>query len=477
MNRQEVEKSILSCIFLLGKSKNEAEREALETIFLEVCENDFQENAHNYIFLAAFKLFRANKPIEFITVIEVLESMSVWKSLNSKMLDNPLSYISELCTYMPTAVNYQTYLELLKKHNMADGIKAIAARMIDNADANPYEVKEQAISELSKLGEKTSVELMHYGAALEKAKDKLEQWADGKSTSIANVKTGWSRLNYFAPLVNGELIVIAARPGTGKSAFVAQLALHVAQKEEKRVAFFSLEMSDESVANRILLSKSKHSMASIQNNMQAKRLINEAYEEIKDARIYIETKLFTIEKIVRACKIQQKKTGLDLIIIDYLQLMSTTKKLANRNEIVTHLSNELKRLAVEMNVPVIALSQLNREVERGDNREPMLSDLRDSGAIEQDAYFVMFLHPQKTLPSGYREDIDKQIKAIVAKNRGGAIGSFYFKYIGDQYTFEQIDDKNEVYTAQTRELQIKFVDNPFVSDENQNSMLDDDLPY
>lgn len=467
--RAEVEKAILSCMFQMKYMTSDA-KEAMETIILDLSEIDFSIEFYKQVFISIVRLFKASKPIDIITVTEVLESMKIKFSIKD---------LSDIGVLLPTWANYQTYLDLLKKHITTDGIKKIANELLTLADEDPYGAKEKGIASLSQLGEKTSIELKQYGEALEMARNDLIEWADGKKTTMASIKTCWSKLNYFAPLVDGEVCIIAARPGVGKSAFVIQLIKHAARGEGKKVAFFSLEMNENQVTTRILLNEMRLSLNAIKGNNHIKKPLDFAVNKLKDINVFLETKKASLEKIIRACKVQHKKTGLDLIVIDYLQLMNTSIKYKDRRETVDHISRELKLLATELNIPIIALSQLNREVERGDNREPMLSDLRESGAIEQDAYFVMFLHPLKTTPTGYREDIDKQIKGIVAKNRGGAIGNFYLKYIGDQYYFEQIDDKSEVYSASSVVKEtINDDDNPFIQEEMQlEKVEDDDLPY
>lgn len=467
--RTEVEKAILCCMYLMGDNVTDEKKDALETLFLELRETDFSDPLHKQIFIAITKLIAANKPINLVTLTEILESSKTKFSMQA---------LSEIITTFPTWHDYKTYLGILKKHVITDELKGIAQELLSNAEKDPFLAKEKGIVALSQLGEKTSIELQHYGEALEKAKDEMILWVEGKKTSMASIKTCWSRFNYFAPLVDGEVSIIAARPGVGKTAFVIQLIKHVASVENKKVAFFSLEMNKKQVSTRILLNEMRTSLNAIKNNKYAKKQIDVAVNKLKGINIYLETEKSSLEQIVRACKVQHKRKGLDLIVIDYLQLMKTSVKCKDRRETVDYISRELKLLASELNIPIIALSQLNREVERGDNREPMLSDLRESGAIEQDAYFVMFLHPLKTLPIGYREDIDKQVKAIVAKNRGGAIGNFYLKYIGDQYVFEQIDDKNEVYNApEISKSEIDDEDNPFLQQERIDFENDDELPY
>jgi len=425
-NRIEAEKAILACLFI-------ADRETCEDIFLTLLDSDFSTPLYKAVFVAAYRLWRANKPIDIVTVMEILEADK------KNGLTVPVSEIVELATYLPNASAYETYANIILKHKTADKIKSIALQMQAGADEDPYTARDVALKKLADVGENKGITLDHYGAALEEAAEEFEAMAAGKEIGD-EVKTPYPKLNYYSPLKAGELVIIAARPGVGKSAFVSELILHAGVREKKKVAFFNLEMSKKDLAKRMLSNWMRISYETVRSQGYDKAMLDQAKFELNQAEIYFDTDSYNIERIARACRVHKKRKGLDLVCIDYLQLVTSVEKFKDRRETVDYISRSLKLLALELNVPIVALSQFNRSVEK-EVREPELSDLRESGAIEQDASIVILLHRMKTLPENYRENMDWFLKAKIAKNRNGATGVIFFKFESDRMRFISVDEK------------------------------------
>ena len=268
--------------------------------------------------------------------------------------------------------------------------------------------------------------------------DELDKRSQGGG-GLTGVSSGFRELdNLTAGLQKGELIIVAGRPSMGKTAFALNIAEHAALADEKPVAVFSMEMSASSLAQRMISSLGRvnsHSMRTGKLEERDWNRIDGAIQQIKNAPIYIDDtpSLSPIELRARARRIQREK-GLSLILIDYLQLMSVHGNKENRATEISEISRNLKALARELDVPIIALSQLNRSVEQRTDKVPQMSDLRESGAIEQDADLIAFIYREEV----YDPETDKKgiAQINIAKQRNGAIGKFNLTWVGRYTKFE-----------------------------------------
>ena len=340
-----------------------------------------------------------------------------------------LEFARELLVNAQTSANIKYYAEIVRE-------KATLRKMIkiNEEIANNCYLENQPLDVIMDAAEKRIFELAQHGNSQEytpikqvvlNALEVIEKASKTKGT-VTGIPTGFIDLDYkLSGLQRSDLILVAARPSMGKTAFVLNIAQHVAFRQEKAVAIFSLEMSKEQLVNR-LFSLEAHVDAQILRTGNLKdsdweKLIEGAGTIGKSKLIIDDTSGISITEMRSKCRKYKLEHGLDLIIIDYLQLMSTTGRVESRQQFVSDMSRSLKMLARELDVPIIALSQLNREVDKRPDHKPVLADLRESGSIEQDADVVMFIYRDDY----YNPDTDKKgiSEIIIAKQRKGATGS------------------------------------------------------
>ena len=396
---------------------------------------DFYQTAYGIIFDSVVDLFKAGKPADLITLQEKLKEKNVPPEISS------MEFVKDLLEGTQTSANVKYYAEIVRD-------KAILRRLIRiNEDiANTCYLENQPLDEILEKTQKEVFELVEHGNSEEyvpirqvvlNALDVIERASKTKG-NVTGIPTGFIDLDYkLSGLQRSDLVLIAERPSMGKTAFVLNIAQHVAFRQNLAVAIFSLEMSKEQLVNR-LFSLESHVDAQILrtgnlSDTDWEKLI-EGAGTIGNSRMIIDdTSGISISEMRSKCRKYKLEIGLDLIIIDYLQLMSGSggRKNESRQQEISEISRSLKGLARELNVPVIALSQLSRAVEQRTDKRPMLSDLRESGAIEQDADVCMFI---------YRDDYynpdteDKNIaEIIIAKQRNGPIGTVRLAWM-PQYT-------------------------------------------
>ena len=396
---------------------------------------DFYQTAYGILFDAMVELFQAGKPVDLITLQEHLKEKNVPPEVSG------MEFVRELIANVQTSANIKYYAEIVQeKSTLRKLIK------INEEIANTCYLENEPLEVILDRAEKGVFELVEHGNMQEytpikqvvlNALDVIEKASKTKGT-VTGIPTGFIDLDYkLSGLQRSDLILIAARPSMGKSAFVLNIAQHAAFRQNLAVAIFSLEMSKEQLVNR-LFSLEAHVDAQVLRTGNLKdtdweKLIEGAGVIGKSRMIIDDTSGISISEMRSKCRKYKLELGLDLIIIDYLQLMTGSGGRSNesRQQEISEISRSLKGLARELNVPVIALSQLSRAVEQRPNKRPMLSDLRESGAIEQDADVCMFI---------YREDYyvpdteDKNIaEIIIAKQRNGPIGTVRLAWM-PQYT-------------------------------------------
>ncbi|MBU3878180.1 replicative DNA helicase [Faecalicatena sp. AGMB00832] len=396
---------------------------------------DFYQTAYGILFDSMVELFQAGKPVDLITLQEHLKEKDVPPEISS------MEFARDLIASVTTSANVKYYAEIVQeKSTLRKLIK------VNEEVTNACYLENQPLEVILDKAEKGVFELAERGSVQEytpikqvvlNALDVIEK-ASKTTGSVTGIPTGFIDLDYkLSGLQRSDLILVAARPSMGKTAFVLNIAQHAAFRQNLAVAIFSLEMSKEQLVNR-LFSLESHVDAQLLRTGNLKdtdweKLIEGAGRIGKSKLVIDDTSGISITEMRSKCRKFKMELGLDLIIIDYLQLMSGSggKSNESRQQEISEISRSLKGLARELNVPVIALSQLSRAVEQRTDKRPMLSDLRESGAIEQDADVCMFI---------YREDYyipdteDKGIaEIIIAKQRNGPVGTVRLAWI-PQYT-------------------------------------------
>ncbi len=416
----EAEMSVLGVAFLNSES--------LEVISDEVTEDMFLNSKNRTIFNAIISLYKEGSPIDVTTVKAELDKK---KALNEV---GGISYIMEVIDSVVTAANLTYYIKILKD-------LAVRRRLIDTAtdivtsaynDENVNGILDDAERTiLNVVRARVSSEFVPIHEVLRRAQERLEELSKNKS-DITGIRTGFYDLDKAtAGLHGGELIILAARPGMGKTAFALNIATNAAFSTDKAIAIFNLEMSAEMLVNRMIASiggidSYKLSTGKMEHN-DWKRY-NEALSKLGSTNIFIEDNAsITAPEIKSKCrKLASSKSGLGLVVIDYLQLVTTgSNRIESRQVEVSEISRSLKTMALELDVPVIALAQLSRSVDKRENKEPALVDLRESGSLEQDADLVLFLNRKDyyEAKTEHHETI-VPIDVIIAKHRKGSTGLY-----------------------------------------------------
>ncbi|KYG66747.1 replicative DNA helicase [Bdellovibrio bacteriovorus] len=418
----EAEQSILGGLML--------DREALDQIGDLLMADDFYKPAHQKIYNAIKDLHSKNQPIDIITVTNVLQGEG-----SMDMVGGP-EYLISLLDKTISSANISSHAKIVKDKATLRRLIQINSQLIEKAYEQDFTDVEsfvdQAESEIFKIGEnKTKTGLVGSMEIVKASIQKIEELYKNKA-EITGIGTGFKKLDEMtAGLHPGEMTIIAARPSMGKTAFSLNVAQHIALRLKKTVAYFSLEMGKESMMMRMLSAESKVSMSEIRNgriqDSAWPKLINAA-SALSEASIFIDDtpgmSPFEIRSRARRLKAEH---GLDVIMIDYLQLMSMKQKFSSREQEVAEISKSLKSIAKELQIPIIALAQLNRGVEGRTEKKPMLSDLRESGSIEQDADVIMMLYRDDYYD---KENPDKQghAEVIVGKQRNGATGPVKLRF-------------------------------------------------
>ena len=419
---KDAEMSVLGLCFL--------DNNLIGKILEEVNSDMFYNDANKKIYEAIKKMYENHIALDITTITEELD-----KSKNLAAVGG-IEYLTDVIDSVVTASNIDYYINIIKE-------KAIIRRLINtatdiitesyNEDENITALLDNAEkSILDVIRSRQTTEFMPIGEVLKNAQSQLEFLSQNKST-ISGLETGFYDLDKATSgLHEGEMIVLAARPGMGKTAFALNIATHAAKTTKKAIAIFNLEMSAEQLVNRMISAIGGIEGRKLQNgqlNQNDWKKYNEAVSQLANTNIYIEDNAAITSNDIRAkCRrLATKSEGLGLIIIDYLQLLTTGgKRPESRQQEVSDISRSIKTMAMELKVPVIALAQLSRNAEKRENNEPMLADLRESGSIEQDADIVMFINRKDYYKAktelGKNENVETDI--IIAKHRKGGTGKF-----------------------------------------------------
>lgn len=423
----EAEQSVIGSMIM--------DKEAIVVASEIITGNDFYGKQYGILFEAMVELHDEGKPVDLVTLQDRLKEKDVPAEVSS------LEFVRDLINAVPTSANIKHYSNIVSE-------KALLRRLIklNEEIANSCYVGKEPLESILEDTEKRVFDLVQkrntgdfvpIRQVVLNAMDKIELASRNKG-AVTGISTGFLDLDYkTSGMQPSDLVLIAARPSMGKTAFVLNIAQHVAFKGKETVAIFSLEMSKEQLVNRLFSLESKvdsqHIRTGNLNDSEWEKLIESAGVIGKSNLIIDDTPGISISELRSKCRKYKLEHNLSMIIIDYLQLMSGSGKGDSRQQEISDISRSLKSLARELSVPVIALSQLSRAVEQRPDHRPMLSDLRESGAIEQDADVVMFI---------YRDDYynkDTEMKGIaeiiIAKQRNGPIGTINLVWLPDYTKF------------------------------------------
>jgi replicative DNA helicase len=405
---------------------------------------DFSSPAHAQIFAAMIRLDGQSKQVDHLTLAEEL------KVLGQLVAVGGPAYLMRLDQVVPVASNAVQYAQIVKDQAIRRRLAQAGKEIQDLASSETGELDvllDEAERKVFLLAEKKREgDLRPVSELMEQTLDLLDKMK-AASTGVTGLSTGYIDLDMqLTGLHAGELIILAARPGIGKTSFAMNIAVHAALKENKAVGIFSLEMPADQLLMRLLASTARVDMKKLRGGRLTphdEEKFQEMAGALYNAPIYIDDSggLSPFDLRAKARRVKQRDPRLSLIVIDYLQLMHQKGKVESRQLEVAEISRALKQLAKELEVPIIALSQLNRKVEERKGGKPMLSDLRESGSIEQDADVVMFIHREETEEGGegggeQRASTVIPVELIIAKQRNGPIGSIDLVFLSEYTRFE-----------------------------------------
>ena len=431
----EAEQAVLGAIILEGESITKA----IDVLSPE----DFYKEPHRKIYTAMLELFDKNEPIDLITLSEHLKDKGVLEEAGG------ISYLSQLATVVPTSANIRYHAKVVREKALLRAIIRSCTEIISKVYEMPEDAEEMVdyaerlIFEISE--KRTNANFYQMKDVVKNTFKMIETMYDKKAV-ITGVPSGFKDLDEltsgFQP---GDLIIIGGRPGMGKTAFSLNIAQHVGIEMGEPVAFFSLEMSKEQVAMRLLSSLAMVNSVALRKGFITKKdweKLTDAAVRLSEAPIYIDdsSQISVLEIRAKARRLKMEKGRLSLIIIDYLQLMRGRTSYDIREQEIAEISRSLKAMAKELKVPVIALSQLNRSVEKTSDRKPTLANLRESGAIEQDADVIIFLYRDEVYNKKNPANKGKA-EVIVAKQRNGPTDTVYLTFLSDYTRFLDYTDR------------------------------------
>lgn len=418
------------------------DEEVLADVTDKVHAHDFYDKRHQTIFAAMLRLYERHRPVDLLTLSDELGRKDELEMVGGS------SYLTELTNYVPTAAHAPAYAELIAQRAVRRRlIKASTdiAELGYDEETNTQELLQRAEAELFSVSDQSlKQDLVSLEQILTESFDRMEELHRDRG-KLRGVRTGWRDLdNMTAGLQRSDLIILAARPAMGKTTLVTNLAYNVASKENQSVLFFSLEMSKEQLVDRMLSDASGVDAWNIRTGNLSDddfEKLSHAMGEMAEAPIYIDdTPGLTVLEMRTKARRQAHNAPLGLIIIDYLQLMQGSRPDGNRVQEVSEISRGLKLIARELNVPVIALSQLSRSVESRSPQVPQLSDLRESGSIEQDADIVAFIYRE----AYYNPETERQnvTDLIIAKHRNGPVGKVELYFHPERLRFMSLDKQH-----------------------------------
>ncbi|KPK02854.1 MAG: replicative DNA helicase [Nitrospira bacterium SG8_35_4] len=429
----EAEQFVLGAVLL--------ENEAIAVVIENLTPKDFYKEAHKKIFIAMLDLYEKNEPIDLITLTEQLSRKEQLEAVGGA------TYLSSIVSLVPTAANARYHAKIIKEKSILRNLIITATEIITtsyDSEQDVHELLDAAETKIFNISEKmVRQSYIHIKDVVKDTIELVDKLFDKKEL-ITGIPTGFSDLDEattgFHP---GDLIVVGARPGMGKTAFSLNIITHAAIEENIPIAVFSLEMTKEQIVLRMLCSEAEVDSKAVRSGYHSKedyrKLVNAA-GRLSEAPIYIDDSFNSILDIRAKSRRLKAEHGLGLIVVDYLQLMSGVGSFTAREQVISEISRSLKALAKDLSVPVIVISQLNRSCElRGEKKNPIIADLRESGAIEQDADIILFLYRDE-----YYKKQDSQSKGIaeldIAKQRNGPTKVIKLAFVEKYTKFKDLAD-------------------------------------
>ncbi len=431
-HNEEAEQSVLGAILI--------DKDAISLVSEMISPKDFYSDINGIIFDAMLSLYEDRKPIDAITLNRELKQIKGGDKVES-------SYLSELVNIVPTAANIEQYAEIIRETATKRNLITVGTQIAENSfkdDAQIGELLDKAESSIFAISQGHNIRgFIAIKEGLAESFDRIDE-LHKKGIGYRGIQTGFTDLdNLLSGMQPSNLIILAARPGQGKTAMVVNIAQNIAIEQKTPVGIFSLEMSQEELVDRLLVGQADVDAWRLKTGKLSESdftKLSTAMGELADAPIFIDdTPGITISEMRTKARRLQLEQGVKLLVVDYLQLADPGRRYDNRVQEVSIISQGLKNLARELKIPVLAVSQLSRAVEHRGERKPQLADLRESGAIEQDADVVMFL---------YRLDAEVTsniipTKLAIAKHRNGPMGEVDLLFKGDRIRFYNIDKKRE----------------------------------
>ncbi|MCR4589355.1 MAG: replicative DNA helicase [Lachnospiraceae bacterium] len=430
----DAEMSVIGAMILSG--------DAILTASEMLTPESFHARQYGILFKAILEIYNSGKPVDSVTILEKLKEMQAPPEIRNA------NFIADLIGRVPSSASIRTYAAIVRDNSIKRNLIRANEEIADECykgSLETTEILEQAekkIFDIAKSGGKGEG-LTPISSIVMNVLDNIEK-AQKSGSAVTGIETGFKALDRMtAGLQRSDLILIAARPSMGKTALALNIAEYAAFRKNRPVMIFSLEMSKEQLVNRLIAMESYVDASKIRigdiSESDWKSVIGSAAIIGRSKLVIDDTPAISVAEMRSKCRKQMMEGGLDMVLVDYLQLMtsSSTRRDAGRQQEISDISRSLKALARELNVPVVALSQLSREVEKRPDKKPMLSDLRESGAIEQDADVVMFIYRDDY----YHPDTEEKNIAdiIIAKQRNGAVGTKKLGWTPTYTKFMDID--------------------------------------
>jgi len=429
----EAERSVLGALMI--------DRDAIIKISDFLVPEDFYQENHRIIYDAIFELFTKNKPVDILSVKTKLKEKKLLTTIGG------VEYLTDLINSVPTAAHITHYANIVKEKRIRRDLIRASSEINEKAFEQTADIEllldevEQKIFNISQRSRPQKFTAIKED--LPSAYERLDKLHSGKGT-LRGIATHFDGLdNILSGLQRSELIILGARPSFGKTAFALDIARNVAL-DGKPVGIFSLEMSKDQIIDRLIAAQAQIPLWRLRtgrlNNEMEFRMIQQAFDDLSKAPIFIDDMpsptTMQMRSMARRLQIEH---GLELLIIDYLQLVQPRSNSDSMVQQVTEISHGLKSLARELNIPVLAISQLSRDVDKREVKIPRLSDLRESGSLEQDADVVLFIYRKDKERIDVPEEDQNLVEIIIAKNRNGPLGSVQLRFDAEKVSFRNID--------------------------------------
>jgi replicative DNA helicase len=430
-HNDDAESSVLGAILI--------DKEAIGLVSEFISPKDFYNDINGIIYEAMLSLYEERKPIDLVTLKKELKKIK-----NGDKVDS--AYFEDLVNSVPTSANVENYAEIIRDESTKRNLISVGSQIAENAFNDDKEINDlidRAESSIFAISQGHNVRgFIQIKEGLAESFDRIDE-LHKKGSGLRGIKTGFTDLdNTLSGMQPSNLLILAARPGQGKTAMVVNIAQNVAVEQKLPVGIFSLEMSQEELVDRLLVGQADVDAWRLKTGKLSENdftKLSQAMGELADAPIFIDDSPgITISEMRTKARRLQMEHDIKLIIIDYLQLADPGRRYDNRVQEVAIVSQGLKNLARELKVPVLAVSQLSRAVEHRGEKRPQLADLRESGAIEQDADVVMFLYRPDDIATGIIPT-----KLLIAKHRNGPTGEIDLLFKGDRIRFYNVDKKRE----------------------------------